>query len=123
MTRYEVTIKNNRAALARSTEGGKEMATKKAAKRYVVVATKSRPWSILAGELVAEGADSVTLAGARMIAYFTSESRSLVGVAAIGVTVGARVSPRIDEGTFFGIEQILDATDKARESIEAEPWG
>lgn len=90
--------------------------------RYVVVATKTRPWSIIAGELVEQGEDWVELRNARMIAYFTADSRTVAGIASRGVTSGARVSPRVDSGRFYGIEMVLDASDDARKSVEAEPW-
>lgn len=104
--------------------GIEKMKKKVRSMKYVIVATRSRPWSILAGELVKHSPEhgSVTLANVRMIAYFSSDSRTVVGVAERGVTSDARVSPRIDQGTFYGVEMILDATPKARASIEEEPW-
>lgn len=90
--------------------------------KYVIVATATRPWSIVAGTLVRRTRTTATLANARMIVYFTADSRSVVGAATRGVSGEARVSPPCDEGTFGPIEMILVCSDVARASIEAEPW-
>ena len=92
------------------------------AKQYVVVATKTRRWSVLAGELVSRDGDTVTLRNARMIVYFSADARSVVGCAATGPGHGARVSPAVDEAVVSGCELVLVCTPAAREAIEAEPW-
>jgi hypothetical protein len=100
------------------------MATKKSAEapKYVIVATSYRPWSIVAGELLSQGDNSVILRNARMIAYYSLDARTVFGCAANGPGTGARVSPRVDEATIRGVEHILLATPTARAAIEAEPW-
>ena len=90
--------------------------------KYVLVVTGHRPWSIVAGELVACDGDSVTLRDARMIAYYSGDARTVYGCAAHGPGSGARVSPRVDEATLRGVEHIIAATPAARAAIEAEPW-
>ena len=101
----------------------KKNTTKKSANRYVVIATQSRPWSIVAGTLESETAASVRLTGARMIAYYSSDARTLFGVAAKGPGSGARVSPRVDAVTISPRpEHMIDATPESRNAIEAEPW-
>jgi hypothetical protein len=96
------------------------MTTKKP--RYVIVATSSRPWSIVAGELVSDAGGITTLRNARMIAYFSADARTVAGVAAHGPGTGARVSPRVDELELSAKELMITASPEARAAIEAEPW-
>ena len=90
--------------------------------KYVVVATKTRRWCVLAGELESASGDTVVLRNARMIVYYSSDAHGLYGVAAGGPGASARVSPAVDEATVHGVESVLSATDAARTAIIAEPW-
>jgi hypothetical protein len=92
--------------------------------RYIVVATQTRPWSIVAGELIAHDrkGQSVTLRNARMIVYYSEDAHGLYGICARGPGEHARVSPPVDEADVSGYEQILTASADARRAIEAEPW-
>jgi hypothetical protein len=99
------------------------MASKKTTtKPYILIATSSRPWTIIAGTLAAQEGDVYTLRDARMIVYFSADARGLLGVAANGPGSGARVSPRVDSVTVRGVESHVPCSDAARAAIEAEPW-
>lgn len=92
--------------------------------RYVIVATQTRRWSVLAGELKSWDAERgiAVLRNARMIVFFSTGARSIVGVAKGGPGDGARVSPAIDEAAIRVVELLLDCSPEARAAIEAEPW-
>lgn len=105
------------------------MATKKTAEktttkaRHVLVATSSRPWTVLAGTLESDdGAGRYVLRDARMIVYWSSDAHGLLGVAAGGPGTDARVSPRVDRVCVRGVEIDADLSAIALRAIEAEPW-
>jgi hypothetical protein len=89
---------------------------------FVLIATRSRPWTLIAGTLAAKDGDVYTLEDARMIVYFSSDAHGLLGVVARGPGNGARVSPRVDSVTVRGVELDAACTAAARAAIEAEPW-
>lgn len=104
----------------RTRQGGNVKKAK--AERYVIVATKSRPWSVLAGVLVSEDEDTVELRDARMLIYWSADARGLYGVASGGPGTSARVSLSIARARVRGVEHTIDCTDEARKAIEAAPW-
>lgn len=89
--------------------------------RYVVVATSSRPWIVVAGELAAKDGGEVTIRRARMIVYYAMPTHGLVGVAVRGPGAG-RVSPAVTDAVIRNVESVLAATPEAQAAIEAEPW-
>lgn len=97
------------------------MPKKAQAQRFVIVATKSRPWSVIAGVLESENGDTVILTDARMILYWVEEVHGLLGLATNGTPQGCRVSPPA-RVKVSGVEHMIDVTAKARNSIEREPW-
>jgi hypothetical protein len=88
--------------------------------KFVVVATKSRPWSVVAGTVESIDGDLVVLTDARMILYWSTDCKGLIGVARTGVHSG-RVSPPA-KVRVSGVEHVILATDEAKASIEKEPW-
>ena len=98
------------------------MAKNKSEERFVIVATCSRRWSIVAGVYVGEKNGEIELRDVRMIAYFSTDAHTIVGAAANGPGKDALVSPRIDRARVRNVELVLDCTEKARKAIEAEPW-
>jgi hypothetical protein len=90
--------------------------------RYVLVATASRPWTIAAGYLESEDGGTVVLRDARMIVYYSIESRALFGVATHGMCGQGRVTAAVSRARLRNVEVMLDVTPEAQASIEAEPW-
>lgn len=90
---------------------------------YVIVCTSSRPWRIEAGYLVSRRGGTVVLRDARMIVYYDAASLGAGGLAARGCSSRCRVGPAVQEATIRGVESVHVATELARLSIEAEPWG
>ena len=90
--------------------------------QYVLVATKSRRWSVVAGEFVRREGDVVTLKNARMIVYYSVGAHGLIGAAALGPGDKAKVSPSVDELDIENIELVATCSCEARTAIEAEPW-
>jgi len=94
----------------------------KTARPFVLIATRSRPWTLIAGTVAAKNGDTYTLGDARMIVYFSADAHGLLGVVAGGPGRDARVSPRVDSVTVCGVELDATCTAAARAAIEAEPW-
>lgn len=91
--------------------------------RYVIAVTSCRPWSIVAGYLADDGADGVVeLTNARMVCYFSSDARTVYGLAAVGPGARGRVSPQVGRVRVRCVEHLLDASEVARAAIEAGPW-
>lgn len=97
--------------------------TPKAEAEYLIVVTASRPWTIVAGYVESDDGTTVILRDARMIVYYSSDSRGLYGIASVGVTGSARVSPAAPRVAVSNVEHRISVTDEARASIEAAPWG
>ena len=96
--------------------------TKTPAERYVLVATKTRRWTVATGVFVRKTGDTVELRDARMIAYYSADAHALFGVAARGPGAMGRVSPAVERAEVRGVELVLDCTPAARKAIEAAPW-
>lgn len=92
--------------------------------KKVVIATSTRPWSIVHGTIAKETPTEIVVSQARMIAYYDTTARTLYGVAKVGPGRGARVSGAVDIARIprHVIEHILSCTDVASAAIEAEPW-
>lgn len=93
----------------------------KSKERYVVVATASRHWSVVAGWLVSEDGNEVELRDARMIVFWPTATKGLYGLAERG-PVGGRVSPAAKRARVKNVEHVIDCTDEARKVFEAGPW-
>jgi hypothetical protein len=92
-------------------------------KRYVVIATSSRPWSVVCGRLVAEyDGGSVDMEDVRMAVYWPTDTRAVFGLASSGPPPGSRITPALPEATVRGVELMLAATDAAVAAWKGEPW-
>jgi hypothetical protein len=97
--------------------------SKKATKseRAVMVTTAHR--GVFVGYTTdAADADTITLTRARMIVYYSRETRGVLGIAGRGVAPGSRVSPPVDCIVLRNITAVVDATPEAAAAWEAEPW-
>lgn len=94
--------------------------------KYIVMTTQTRPWAVVAGTFESErlegGRRLVTLRDARMIVWYATGTRSILGLAARGPAPGSRVSPVCEACEYDAIEGLHLATAAARAAIEAEPW-
>jgi hypothetical protein len=99
--------------------------SKKAAKseRAVMVTTAHRGVFVGYTTDAALDADTITLTRARMIVYYSRETRGVLGIASLGVAPGSRVSPPVDRIVIRNITAVVDATQGAAAAWEAEPWG
>jgi len=95
------------------------MARKK--KRFVVIATASRPWIVAMGELVEQTEHTATLKDARCAIYFSRPTKGLFGLAERGPQEGSRVTGAVMSVT-LRYETILDCTPGAIKAWKAEPW-
>lgn len=92
------------------------------AKRPVVVTTEHR--GVFFGDLDGEDAESkvITLTGAQMCVYWTTDVQGVVGLAVTGPSKGSRVTPAAPKITLQGVTSVMDATKEAAEAWRARPW-
>lgn len=64
----------------------------------------------------------ITLARARMIVYWSSETRGILGLAANGPAKGSRVTPQVPSLTLQGVTAVGDCTERAAEMMEKGTW-
>ena len=90
-------------------------------KRAVLVTTDKR--GMFFG-YTAEPGDSttITLEKARMIVYWSAETKGLLGLAANGPAAGSCVTPAAPKLTLQGVEAVGECTKAAVKAIEAAPW-
>lgn len=90
--------------------------------QYVLVGTDR---NVLAAGILTrydEEAGLATLEPGRQIVYWPRETRGAFGLAARGATAGTRVSAAAPRVELRGVTGVVQTTDAARTSIEAEPW-
>ena len=89
--------------------------------RNVVVTTTNR--GIFVGRTDAEPtSETCVLEQARMVLYYSQETRGVVGLAQRGPQKGSRVSPVATRIGLRNVTSIMDATDAAAAAWESEPW-
>lgn len=98
------------------------METKKKEERYVVVTTDANRRGVFGGILESSNGGSVVLLDASMCVYWSSETKGVVGLAAIGPQNGSRISPPAPRIELDGVTAIIDCTDASRMLWEAMPW-
>lgn len=92
--------------------------------RMVVVTTDKDRRGIFYGQLESEDKNGtiVELSRARMIVYFSSDTKGVVGLASIGPQKGSRISPSIPKIKLNGVTSIMDCTKEAVNQMEKELW-
>lgn len=91
-------------------------------KPYVVVTTDRDKKGVFCGFLQEETKDYVILEEARMIIYWSPETRGVVGIASIGCQKGSRVTPPAPEIKLFGVTSIIKCSKKAKEKMRRDIW-
>ena len=71
----------------------------------------------------APDAETITLKRARMVVYYSADTRSVLGIASRGPQRGSRVSAPVPSITLRAITAVVDATPEAAEAWERELWG
>lgn len=66
--------------------------------------------------------ESIILERARMIVYWSAETRGVLGLASDGPAAGSRVTPQVPQLTLMGVTAVADCTDKAVAAIKKAPW-
>ena len=100
------------------------MTTKKTSKntaRPVVVTTSHRGVFVGMTDQPSD-AETITLTRARMVVYWPTETRSVLGLATRGAPKGSRVSDAADRIVLRNITAVIDATPEALASWESAPW-
>lgn len=89
--------------------------------RPVVVTTAHR--GVFVGYTDQPGdTDTITLTRARMVVYWPTETRSVMGLATRGAPNGSRVSSAVERITLRNLTSVMDATSAAAASWELAPW-
>ena len=90
---------------------------------YVLVGTDRN--MLMAGVLVEHDSatKSAVLMDARQICYWPESVKGACGVAALGPSAKARVTPAVEYAVVYGVTGFLTVSDVSRAAIEAAPWG
>lgn len=97
------------------------MAKKESDKQAVVVTTAHR--GIFVGYTNDKpDAETITLEKARMIVFFSADTRGVLGLATRGPQHGSRVTPAVERITLREITAVMKASPQAVEAWESEPW-
>jgi len=67
-------------------------------------------------------AETITLSRARMVLYYSAETKGLTGIGSNGLAKGSRVTPAIGLIGIRDVTSIAQASEKAVLAWEAEPW-
>ena len=90
--------------------------------KKIVAVTRSRPWIILHGELVAAEGDVVEIKDARCAVYYSTRTLGVLGLASDGPAKGSRISRRVDTAILCEVELILPSTPEASARWAEEEW-
>ena len=90
-------------------------------KRAVLVTTDKR--GVFFGYTDQPGDSTVvTLEQARMVVYWSAETKGILGLAASGPAKGSRVTPQVPKLTLQGVTAVGDCTEAAVKAMESVPW-
>jgi len=91
-------------------------------KRFVMVTTEHK--GVFAGTLVKYDSEHevAVIKDARMLVYWSSDTRGVLGAAAKGPGRSCRVSPAVPKIQLNAVTSVIDCTDNAKAMWEAEPW-
>ncbi len=67
-------------------------------------------------------ARTITLTDAQMCLYWSSEVKSVMGLASVGPSNTSRVSSPVPKITLTDTTSVMDATDKAVTAWQQRPW-
>lgn len=96
------------------------MPTKKV--RAVVVTTAHR--GVFVGYTSdPDGAERVTLTQARMVVFYSTDTKGVLGIASKGLASGSRVTDAVPRIDLRNITAVIDATPEATAAWEKGPWG
>jgi len=92
--------------------------------RKVVVTTDKDRRGVFFGTLLEHDikASTCVLVDARMCLYWSSATRGVLGLAAIGPQKGSRVTPSVPRLELNGVTSVIDATDGAVARWEIGIW-
>ena len=65
---------------------------------------------------------TITLEDARMVVYWSRETKGVLGLASIGPQVGSRVTPKLPSWTINGVTGIGEVTEEATKRFEEGLW-
>ena len=90
---------------------------------YQVAVTRSRPWTVVCGQPVAPMRDGqITMRDVRCCAYWSRETRTVLGLLSRGPDAQSRVSRAVEELTICGVELLGDVSAEALAAWRLEPW-
>ena len=92
----------------------------KKSKVPVVVTTSHR--GVFFGYAKPSDAPTIRIENARMIVYWSSDVRSVVGLASTGPTNGCRVGPKAPAITLRDVTAVIECTEQAAKLFEEGKW-
>lgn len=96
-------------------------AKKKETSRPVMVTTEHR--GVFFGYTDDTDGDPITLKQARMCVYWSSDVKSVMGLAATGPSSSCKISPAVDEFQVRKITAVFAVSPEAVTKWEMSPWG
>ena len=92
-------------------------------KRPVVVTTEFK--GVFFGYVDAKqklDVDTICIQKARMCVYWSTDTRGVLGLAAIGPSTSCKIGPAVPAITLKKVTSIMEASTEAAERWEAGPW-
>ncbi len=98
------------------------METKKKEKKAVLITTEHRGVFFGYVEDASKLPAEITLSDARMIVYWDSATKGVLGLASAGATKDCKIGLKVPKFTAWKITSVSECTPEAVKSIEAAPW-
>lgn len=89
----------------------------------VVITTAHRGVFYGQGPKQAAKDKTIRITGARMCVYWSSDMKSVLGMAANGPSQGCRIGPAVKAITLTDVTSVIEVTDEAAKKFDAAPWG
>jgi hypothetical protein len=89
-------------------------------KQYLVVTTAHR--GVFAGYGQPATNKTIRLTDARMCVYWSADVKGVVGLASDGPTSGCKIGPAAPAITLQDVTSVMEASQKAEEAWNRQPW-
>jgi hypothetical protein len=90
----------------------------------VLITTDSSKRGVFMGYINPKDADKeiIEVFDLRMVVYWSTDVRGVVGLAATGPTKGCKVTKAAKRGIIKGVTAVMECTSEAVKAWEKEPW-
>ena len=88
--------------------------------KYLVVTTLHK--GVFAGYGTPTNNKTIRLTQARMCVYWSSDVKSVVGLASSGPTLGCKIGPAAPAITLHDVTSVMEASEESKIAWEKGPW-